>query len=159
MRTKQKGKMTFTGTSNASSSGLQRTGSEISDSKISSLSDDLCSPAVCLCTCHLLCVAFITCRSNCLVACVQSGSLTCLRQCTNTQIFPTHVYSHQSPNVHTAAGERVHHSRIGSTNMLACLIRKKHSQQCIKLYGLNTLIHSPAKCAYGQADNALYLLT
>lgn len=33
MRTKQKGKMTFTGTSNASSSGLQRTGSEISDSE------------------------------------------------------------------------------------------------------------------------------
>ncbi|KAL0019458.1 hypothetical protein WJX77_004963 [Trebouxia sp. C0004] len=32
MRTKQKGKMTFTGTSNASSSGLQRTGSDISDS-------------------------------------------------------------------------------------------------------------------------------
>jgi len=38
MRTKQKGKMTFTGTSNASSSGLQRTGSEISDSEFSSLS-------------------------------------------------------------------------------------------------------------------------
>ena len=34
MRAKKKGKMTFTGTSNASSGGLQRTGSEISDSEL-----------------------------------------------------------------------------------------------------------------------------
>ena len=53
MRTKQKGKMTFTGTSNASSSGLQRTGSEISDSKFPSLVLDLCSLAVCLCIYNL----------------------------------------------------------------------------------------------------------
>ena len=65
MRTKQKGKMTFTGTSNASSSGLQRTGSEISDSKFPSLLHDLCRLAVCVCICHLHCIAFITsCSEN-----------------------------------------------------------------------------------------------
>ena len=60
MRTKQKGKMTFTGTSNASSSGLQRTGSEISDSKFPTMSRDLCSLTVCLCICHLHCILPVT---------------------------------------------------------------------------------------------------